>query len=120
VQVAGDPGTASYAIAKAKACAAVGIINQPFLCPPDVQTQQLITIIKNLNDDPNVRCLFVFFGFGVGDFVLFNPLPYFVFFFFLKDDSSPFTSNFEATLSYFSTFQSFHPFILSSFYSFTS
>ena len=54
-----DPASVSYVTAKERACAAVGIRSFPFHLPASVTQEELLALVRRLNEDPAVNGILV-------------------------------------------------------------
>lgn len=59
ILVGEDPGSVSYVTGKAKACEAVGIRNTTLRRPVDITEEELLSLIRDLNADPEVDGILV-------------------------------------------------------------
>ena len=55
ILVGGDPASATYVRMKGNACRRIGLDSLPVFLPEETTTQELLTVIENLNRDPHVR-----------------------------------------------------------------
>lgn len=61
VLVGKDPASIAYVNAKAKACARIGIGNEPYELPEDVSEEELLSLVRKLNQKKEVHGILVQF-----------------------------------------------------------